>query len=117
MITRQKYINGDSSKLHRKYYAQFVNDEVKNKVLSVFSLETLKKSFAKDEYFNDNLTPMKKWDLMGGFAFSNTTGEMTLRPTTSLPIDKNLLDEAKEGYSSSIAVCIYKEAARQLIEV
>lgn len=114
MITRQDYLK-DGSNLHRKYFGQFVNEDVKKAVLYQFSLANLKKSFAEDEHFNTKLTPLRIWDLLGGFAF-NSRGEMTLRPTTSSPIDYKLLKETGEGYSSSTAVCVYKEAARQIIE-
>ena len=102
---------------HRKYYAQFVNEEVKRAVLSRWSKEELKKSFEKDQYFNTKITPIGAWDLLGGFRFSVSTGEVLLRPTTSYPIDRKLLDEAGEWFSSATAVCIYKEAARQILEV
>ncbi len=114
MITRKQYLE-DSNNLHRKYYAQFVNDEVKARVFEYFSVETLKKSFSKDEHFNDKLTPLKKWDLMAGFVFSNRTGKILQRPVSTEPIKYNLLKETGEGYSSSTGVSIYKEAARQLI--
>lgn len=32
-----------------------------------FDLETLKNSYAKDPYFNNHLTPIKKWDSASGF--------------------------------------------------
>lgn len=121
MITRQQYLNDggsnfDRADLHRKYYGQFVNDEVKRLVLRYFPLETLQQSFAKDKHFNTKLTPLERWDSMGGFAFSRTTGEMLRRPTSTEPIEHRLLKEAGEGFSSSTAVCVYKEAARQILE-
>lgn len=114
-ITRQDYMK-DSTNLHRVYFAQFVNENVKERLLSVFDKDTLQKSYKKDEHFNGKLTPIAEWDLMGGFAFSNRTGEMTMRPTTVEPIDIKLLKEAGEEVSSASLVCIYKEAARQVIE-
>lgn len=120
MITRQDYMK-DSSKLHRQYYAQFVNDKVKQRVLDTFGLETLKKSYAKDEHFNTNLTPLKKWDLLGGWSWGVIRGEQIAiiqpRSTTDiLPVEYSLLKEAGEGLSNSTMVCIYKEAGRQIIE-
>lgn len=111
MITRQDYMK-DPSNLHRSYYGQFVNDEVKNKVLEMFPLDRLLKS--EDKHLND--LPLTKWDLLGGFIFSKTTGEMLQKPNDIRPIEYNLLKEANEGVSSSTMVCIYKEAARQIIE-
>ena len=93
------------------------NDEIKRLVLSYFSKEVLMKSLKKDEHFNTKLTPLYKWDSMGGFRFSDRTGEMLSRPTSAEPIDYRLLKKADEGYSSATAVCIFKEAARQIIEV
>jgi hypothetical protein len=102
----------DSSNLHRKYYGQFVNDQVKTEVLRFIGKTALLKS--KDEYLND--IPLKKWDALGGFAFSPTTGVMLMKPTYIDPVDIKLIREAAEGVSSSTLVCIYKEAARQIIE-
>jgi hypothetical protein len=46
MITRQQYLNEYNLKTgtatHRKYYAQFVNDEVKQRVLRYFPVDILK---------------------------------------------------------------------------
>lgn len=109
MITHNDYMK-DSSNLHRQFYAQFVNDEVKNHLLASISKKELLNS--KDEHLND--IDLKRWDLLGGFAFRGS--EMTMRPTTTEPIDNKLLKEAGDGYSSATAVCIYKEAARQIIE-
>lgn len=118
MITRQDYLK-DSSNLHRQYFGQFVNENVKKHLLNTFDLETLKKSQAKDEFFNTKLTPLEKWDLLGGFKFSKTTGEILMKPQSNLdilPLDYNLIREAGDGISSSLVVCVYKEAARQIIE-
>jgi hypothetical protein len=121
LLTRQEYLN-DGSNLHRTYYAQFVNDEVKARVLRYFSKDILEESFKKDEHFNDNLTPMKKWDMMSGFVWTVIAGSQvaTVRPRGReeiLPIDIDLLGKAGEGYSNSTGVCVYKEAARQIIGV
>lgn len=120
MITRQQYLwgEGDTNEKHRQFYGQFVNDGVKNRVLCVWSIKELKKAYAKDEHFN-NLS-MKKWDLMGGFVWQVIRGEEVaiIKPQRSndiLPVDYQLLKEAGEGMSNSTLVCIYKEAARQLI--
>lgn len=111
----------DSKNRHRKYYGQFVNEDVKAVVLHYFTKEVLEESLSKDEHFNDDLTPMKKWDKMTGFVWQVKNGEQiaVVQPRTSidmLPIDYKLLKEAGEGYSNSTGVCIYKEAARQILE-
>ncbi len=119
IITRQEYLKAnriENPNYHREYYAQFVNDEVKRLVLSYFSKEILKQSYEKDEHFNTKLTPIEKWDAMGGWAFSKATGETLRRPTSAEPIDYKLIKEAGEWFSSSTTVCIYKEAARQILE-
>lgn len=112
MLTRNDYMK-DSSNLHRAYYGQFVNEQVKNAVLQFIGKDALLKS--KDEHLND--IPLKKWDALGGFAFSNTTGEMLHKPATIEPVEIAKLREAGEGVSSATLVCIYKEAARQIMGV
>lgn len=109
MITRQDYMNGQN--LHRAYYGQFVNDQVKREVLQFIGLPALLAS--TDEHLND--IPMKKWDALGGFAFG-FQGVMIMKPSTIEPVDINLIREAGEGVSASTMVCIYKEAAKQIIE-
>lgn len=115
----------DSKNLHRKYYAQFVNEEVKNRVLSFFDRETLLRSYAKDEHFNHKLTPMDIWDLMGGFVwkirgtFENAEQICVMKPETSediKPVDYKLLEATGEGLNNAVMVCIYKEAAKEIIE-
>ena len=66
----------------------------------------------QDEHLND--IPMRKWDALGGFAFS--LGTMTSRPASIQPIDYKLLKDMGDGVSPASLVCIYKEAGRQLIE-
>ncbi len=119
MYTRKDYM--DNKIQHREYYSQFVNKEVKRRVINMFGLNTLKKSLAKDEHFNDNLTPMKKWDLLGGWIWTNIRGEQiaTMKPSRAVdifPVDYELLKEAGEGISCSTMVCIYKEAGKQIVE-
>jgi hypothetical protein len=111
MITRQQYMT-DSEHLFQPFISQFVNENVKMRVLAYIGKEALLNS--KDEHLND--IPMKKWDYLTGFSFSTHTGEMLQRPYTIEPIDIKLLKETGEGVSSATLVCIYKEAARQLIK-
>lgn len=109
LITRQMYMQ-NSSELHLMYWGQFVNDKVKADVLSFIGKEALLKS--TDEHLND--IPLKKWDALAGFTFRG--GEIISRPTFIDPIDIKLIRETGEGVSCAGLVCIYKEAARQLIE-
>lgn len=108
VITRADYMEGRAT--HRQYYGQFVNDEVKHSVMYKFGLERLLAS--TDEHLND--LPLREWDALGGFIFRY--GEIVSRPATFYPIDGKLLKEAGEGYSPAVAVCVFKEAARQIIE-
>lgn len=115
MITRQNYMNGEAS--FKEFFSQFVNEGVKAKVLAVIGKEALLAS--KDEHLND--IPMKKWDSMAGFRWSIIGGQevAVVKPQTSedvKPIDAGLLRDTGEGVSCAGLVCIYKEAARQLIE-
>jgi len=105
-------MNGSGTENHRKYYSQFVNEQVKNEVLRYIGKEALLNS--KDEHLND--IPMKKWDSMSGFAFSPTNGDILMKPTSIVPIEYKLLKEAGEGVSCATLVCIYKEAGKQIIE-
>lgn len=117
MITHTQYMQGHGMDNHRKYYAQFVNQAVKNKVIQTIGLAKLLAS--KDEHLND--IPLHIWDKMGGFVFRVIGGEQraVIQPRSVediLPVDYQLLKEANEGISSATMVCIYKEAARQIIE-
>jgi hypothetical protein len=108
MYTRKEYIDGNVS--HREYFAQFVDDTVKNEVILHFGKTILKES--TDEHLND--IPLKKWDDLTGFRFNGST--MVSRPSS---IRKELLDKLKEtgeGVSPAGLVCIYKEAAKQIKE-
>ena len=115
MIIRADYMNGLAS--HREFFSQFVNAGVKAKVLECIGSEALLKS--TDEHLND--IPMKKWDSMAGFVWAIRGGQQVaiVKPQTSQdvePIDAGLLRDTGEGVSYAGLVCIYKEAARQLIE-
>lgn len=100
----------DSSNLHRQYFGQFVNENVKRAVLHAIGKEALLAS--TDEHLND--IPMKHWDRLSGFAFRGS--EMVMRPTNIEPIDIKLLRETGEGVSCASLVCIYKEAGKQIRE-
>lgn len=107
METRQNYLNGKVS--HKDYYGQFVDETMKNEVKRSIGMEDLIKS--KDEHLND--IPLAKWDALAGFLFRGST--MVMSPKS---IKKELSDKFKsagEGLSCATMVCIYKEAARQLI--
>lgn len=109
--TRSDYMSNKCS--HREYYSQFVNDDVKSHVIKHIGLSKLLSS--KDKHLND--IPLREWDSLGGFAFRRN--DIILRPRSIddiKPIDYELLKEAGEGLSPATSTCIYKEAAKEIIE-
>ena len=95
--TREDYLNHKCS--HREYYAQFVNDAVKSMVTSSIPLAELLAATDKE---NLNSIALARWDnIAGGYS-------------TQLCRDK--LKAAGDSPSLGGAVCILKEAARQIID-
>lgn len=94
MIERQKYINGEVG--HREYYGQFVNDTIKARLLHYIGKKQLLES--KDKHFND--IPLWMWDRIDN-------GNLGL--TQALRISGDYITKAS-------LVCIFKEAARQIVE-
>jgi len=90
--TREDYLADRCT--HREYYAQFVTEEMKARLLRYLGIERLLAS--KDEHLND--IPLRTWDLFIAYPLA-----ISLKSV---------------GDYSTIAgnVCIAKEAARQLIE-
>jgi len=93
MYTHEDYLNKVCT--HRQYYAQFVTQGQKNRVLNQIGLDKLLKS--EDEHLND--IPLKQWDNIG----------LSMVPA-------NLLKEHGDSYTLAVSVCINKEAAKQIIE-
>lgn len=108
IITRKHYLNNEVT--HRKYFAQFVNKAVKQEVLDYIGKDALLNS--KDEHLND--IPLKKWDALAGYSFFN--GKLIVKPYDIKPINLDLIKQANETASCATLVCIYKEAAKQIIE-
>ena len=98
MITRQDYLNGKNT--HREYYAQFVNSAVKNIVLRQYSRDALKIALDLDKNLNN--IQLAEWDGMAGGL------------KTQLCAAK--LRECGDCPTLGGAVCILKEAARQVAE-
>jgi hypothetical protein len=92
MKTRKQYLNGEVS--HREYHAQFVNDTIKQNVLNHVGLNRLMKS--TDKHLND--IPLDIWDSIPMYDVSKK------------------LKEVGDYLTLAGAVCIAKEAARQIIE-
>ncbi len=113
MITRKDYMNNrtneNAAEKHREYYSQFVNEDVMARICAVIGLSLLLAS--TDDHLND--IPMDKWDKLTGFEFRGSA--MVKSPKDISPIDYLLLKEAGESVSSATLVCIYKEAAKQII--
>ena len=99
MYTRADYvIHGTCN--HRQYYAQFVTEYTKSLLLSVFGLDLLREGYKNDpNTFNHEQMPLKKWDALplNGFAYGK-------------------FPSAGDYVTLSGVVCVYKEAARQLVE-
>ena len=100
----------DNKFTHREYYAQFVNEGVKQIVLREIGLEKLAKS--KDKHLND--IDLKIWDTLTGFIFFGS--ELVNRPSSIDPVDIRLVKELEGGVSPAFMVSVYKEAARQIKE-
>lgn len=93
--TRQQYM--DSECTHREYYAQFVTPYIKARVEQGIGYKRIQKS--SDANLND--IPLAQWDKL------SQGMEPFLRAS---------LRGANDGYSMAGAVCIFKEAARQLVQ-
>ena len=92
-FTRQDYLDNQCS--HREYYAQFINQGVKNRVQQALGLENIQKS--TDPYFND--IPLMCWDQ----AMIPVPGWIAIK-----------MKELGDYATLSSAVCIAKEAAKQI---
>ena len=104
MITRKELLENYSGKseeqrteLHRKYYAQFVTKGMKESIKQRIGIKRLLESC--DEHLND--IPLVIWDSLG----SGYKKEVS-----------NRLKEHGDFYSLAGSLCIFKEAAKQLIE-
>lgn len=100
MITRNDYLSGKVN--HRQYYAQFVTPQIKNLVEKFFGKPRLEKSYDWDISFNN--IPLSKWDCL---AEKNILSNWEIR---------SMLAKAGDGMTLAGAVCILKEAARQVVE-
>ena len=106
--TRKQYMSnlGESKEQrwenHRRYYAQFVDDEVKRRVLAFFGPDRIKKYFKLGGSPSEaarELLPLSKWDAVG-------------LPTHTA----NKFKELGDSFSMSGMTCVNKEAARQIAE-
>lgn len=93
------YLNGKCT--HRQYYGQFVTPAIKQKVLERFG--RIRLSSSKEAHFND--IPLHQWDDLAGCRISKGY------QVVGIPTPRTL-----EDGSLATAVCILKEAAKQIIE-
>jgi hypothetical protein len=107
--------------LHRWYYAQFVDEEIKRYVLRFVGLERLLAS--KDPHLND--ISLSTWDKLAGIPFRGMAyngAEPGWKPPQHLVRRKADIEQpdAKRPRTAALSVaeccCIHKEAARQIIE-
>lgn len=99
-MTRKEYMESartDSMSAHRKYYGQYVTESLKIGVRHRIGIKRLRAS--RDEHMND--IPLIKWDELAPYI------EATCRWR---------LRENGDCFSLAGAVCIAKEAARQILE-
>lgn len=98
MISREQYLDQCSidQSIHQRYYAQFVDDCVKQLVSDSIGMKTLLKSGVWP--FND--IPLKIWDRLS----NGIPSRIAFR-----------LEKCGDAASQSTYVCILKEAARQLL--
>jgi hypothetical protein len=94
MFTRNDYLEGKCS--HREYYAQFVTETTKSALLAHTTVKALQSSNDKKNLSDFSLV---FWD-----SLHLPYGTITK------------MKEAGDCYSMASNVCIFKEAARQILE-
>lgn len=92
MKTRKDYMEHRCT--HREYYAQFVTEATRRRVIQAFGVDRLRAS--EDPHLND--IPLARWDRV------------------DVPAPPISLEDCGDWLSPAGAVCILKEAARQIIE-
>jgi hypothetical protein len=100
MFTRQEYMSAPSSaEAYRRFYGQFVTPQIKNEVLKHIGLDRLRAS--TNPHMND--IPLGLW---GTFFI------------TAPPSLWRAMRDAGDVCAKSLGncVCVYKEAARQILE-
>ena len=100
-FTRRDYLeansaaeHGETFPIHRRYYAQFVNDRTIAFIGGLFGPKLLKST---DKFFND--IELGRWDRVNNF----------------LPYNR-ISKELEDHVSVANLVCIAKEAGRQWVE-
>lgn len=106
-FTRKDYMAAPSPEAHRRYYAQFVTPAVLQLVRSRIGGKTIKQS--TDPHFND--IPLSRWD-----ALESSLRLLCLSCMGDIngPVSVNATGQRSISWSLGDAVCIAKEAARQI---
>jgi hypothetical protein len=125
MFTRADYMSNLVT--HNDYYGQFVTQDIKNLIEQTFTKERLIKALDSDEHLNN--IPLHRWDLLAGLnptkmekSFPSLMGVQTIdrwndtggKSNLKSLVDIKQIKDAGECWSLSTAVCIAKEAARQI---
>ncbi len=105
-MTREEYMSSsreDGKKAHMEYYGQFVTPYIRHLVSRKFG-DRLNHC---TEHFNE--IPLEEWDVLAGGTGSRSSGKV------SFPADLAVsLKSVGDFMTLSVAVCILKEAARQI---
>lgn len=119
LMTRKQYMEesskvfregGDTMEVHRRYYAQFVNESTVSAVSRHIGLDRLLAS--TDPHFND--IPLREWDSLCGFT---VVGSRVMRfGPPAFPYGHYWKEVGDSGPALSDFGCIAKEAARQAVE-
>jgi hypothetical protein len=100
MFTRQDYLaTPNSTAAHRRFYGQFVTPEIERILLNHISLSDLRAS--TDPHMND--IPLRRWDDL-----------FNLTPSSVWKAIRDAGDVNACSFANN--VCLYKEAARQILE-
>lgn len=91
MFTRQDYLSGKCS--HSDYYGQFITPQIIANIKTRFGVSSLLSAFKEDQHFNN--IPLYKWGYYNNGAKFKELGDF---------------------WSIAGAVCVEKEAARQIVE-
>jgi hypothetical protein len=113
-ITRADYL--DSSKpeaTHRAYYAQFVTDEIRQRLLRHIGREEIISS--TDPHFND--IALRRWDALTRYAAYPIDRYVPYPGVVPSNVREMLLEtDPNIGSGQSAMLYIYKEAAQQIRE-
>lgn len=98
MFTRKQYLDKECT--HREYYAQFVTQHTRNLVTRAFGTEALVASFKANDLHSADYIQLDRWD------------SLSMR----LHVDQQFMRDCGDYLTLAGAVCILKEAARQVVE-